>query len=153
VEVRPIGPDDAPLVAARWGDAVARRGELVPLADLAGFAAVEGDEVVGVVTWAVRDDGGEVVTLEAFRPRGGVGRRLLAAVAEAARLAGADRLWLVTTDDNRGALAFCGALGFTVAAVRPGAVDTARRTLKPSIPEVGHDGVAIHDEIELHRPL
>ena len=153
MQLRALVPADLPLVVGGWGDAVARRGELVPVAGLPGFAVLTDDEVVGVVTYATRDDGCEVVTLEAFRPRAGVGRRLVEAVADAARVAGCDRVWLVTTNDNRGALAFYAALGFTVVAERPGAVDEARRTIKPSIPETGHDGVPIRDEIELARPL
>ena len=35
-------------------------------------------------------------------------------------------------------------------AVRPGAVDEARR-LTPSIPVIGEYGVAIHDEIDIER--
>lgn len=153
MEIRALGPADAPLVVAGWGEAVARRGELVAVAGLPGFAAVDGDEVVGVVTYAKRSDGCEVVTLEAFRPRTGVGRRLIEAVADAARASGCERLWLVTTNDNLGALAFYAALGFAVTAERPGAVDEARRTIKPSIPETDHDGIPIRDEIELARPL
>jgi hypothetical protein len=40
-----------------------------------------------------------------------------------------------------------------VAEIRRGAVDEIRRTIKPSIPLVGHGGVEMHDEIELRRPL
>ncbi len=153
MQLRALDPADLPLVVGGWGDAVARRGELVPVAGLPGFVAIEGTEVVGVVTYAVRDDGCEVVTLEALRPRAGVGAALVEAVAATARAAGCARLWLVTTNDNEGALAFYARTGFTVVAERPGAVDEARRTVKPSIPGTGHGGVPIRDEIELARPL
>jgi hypothetical protein len=77
----------------------------------------------------------------------------VAAVAESARRAGCHGLWLVTTNDNTGACAFYGATGFALVALRPGVVDVARRTLKPAIPELGHDGVPIRDELEYRRCL
>ena len=57
-------------------------------------------------------------------------------------------IWLVTTNDNVDALRFYQRLGFRLRALRAGAVDDARRDLKPSIP-VEHDGIAIRDELEL----
>jgi ribosomal protein S18 acetylase RimI-like enzyme len=153
VQLRPLCPADEVEVVAGWGDVVARRGELIAVTGLAGFAAVDGDAVLGVVTYSNRSDGCEIVTLEAYRRRCGVGRALVDAVATVARDAGCARLWLVTTNDNTDAQAFYRATGFSVVAVRRGAVDAARRTLKPSIPVTGHGGVAIRDEIELHRPL
>lgn len=153
MELRPLGPADAARVVAGWDEAVARRGELVPVAGLPGFAAVDGAEVLGVVTYATRADGCEIVTLEVRRRRCGVGRALVDAVAPVARESDCTHLWLVTTNDNTEARAFYAAIGFSVVAVRPGAVDEARRTIKPSIPRTGHGGIPIRDEIELHRPL
>jgi hypothetical protein len=59
----------------------------------------------------------------------------------------------VTTNDNTHARRWYGARGFVVTEVRPGAVDEARRTLKPSIPERGAGGVLISDEIEMSLDL
>jgi hypothetical protein len=39
--------------------------------------------------------------------------------------------------------------GFRLRALRPGAVDEARRTLKPAIPPTGDHGIPLRDEIEL----
>jgi len=69
-----------------------------------------------------------------------------------ARDAGVPRLWLVTTNDNSGAIGFYRARGLHVVAVHQGAVDRAR-ALKPSIPLVGDNGVELHDEIELELDL
>ena len=76
-------------------------------------------------------------------------------VAEAARLAaemGCSR-WVVTTNDNVDALRFYQRRGFRLVAVRCGAVDDSRRTLKPSIPLAGDYGIPLRDEIELAQPL
>jgi hypothetical protein len=59
----------------------------------------------------------------------------------------------VTTNDNVDALRFYQRRGFRLRAVRPGAVDDARRTLKPEIPAVGEQGIPIRDEIELERAI
>jgi hypothetical protein len=57
------------------------------------------------------------------------------------------RLWLVTTNDNRPALAFYQAAGWRQCAVHPGSIREARR-LKPQISLTGHAGIPIEDEIE-----
>src|SRR5260370_862830 len=59
---------------------------------------------------------------------------------------------LSMTNDNLDALRFYQRRGFRIAAVRPGAVDAARRR-KPSIAAVGDYGIARHDELELVRVL
>ncbi|GAA2448341.1 hypothetical protein GCM10010191_77240 [Actinomadura vinacea] len=66
---------------------------------------------------------------------------------EAARAAGADRLWLITTNDNLRALRFYQRYGFDLVAV------ARSRALTPSIPEIGLDGIPIRHELELELPL
>ena len=60
---------------------------------------------------------------------------------------------VVTTNDNVLALGFYQRRGFGLVALRTGAVDKARRDLKPEIPELGQSGIPIHDEIELSLSL
>jgi hypothetical protein len=55
---------------------------------------------------------------------------------------------VTTTNDNLAALRFYQRAGFRFAELRPGAVSEAR-SLKPSIPETGNDGIPIRDEIDL----
>ena len=81
----------------------------------------------------------------------GIGTALLEAVIEA--VAGCDRIWLVTTNDNLEALRFYQRRGFVLSALRPGAVDEARRRLKPRIAGIGEFGIPLRDELELEfRP-
>jgi hypothetical protein len=63
------------------------------------------------------------------------------------------RAWLVTTNDNLAALALYQKAGWRLSGLRAGAVDEARRMLKPSIPEVGEHGIPIRDELELEKHL
>ena len=87
----------------------------------------------------------ELVAIAASRGRHGVGTALLEALQ--ARLADGDRIWLVTTNDNLDALRFYQRRGFRLCALRPGAVDDARHTLKPSISRTGAYGIPLRDEL------
>nr|WP_311202400.1 GNAT family N-acetyltransferase [Micromonospora chalcea] len=117
---------------------------LVAVDETGGFA--------GALAYRVDADGLEVVSLAASVSGNGAGTALLAAAEEAARAAGADRIWLVTTNDNLGALRFYQRRGLRIVAVDAGAVDRAR-AVKPTIPQVGADGIPLHDELRLARHL
>lgn len=135
----------------RWGDEiVAGRGRVWTPHELPAVVAVDdAGERVGFATYAVEGAVAELVSIDALRTGAGVGRALLDAVAEAAQAAGAERLLVMTTNDNLVALRFYQRAGFRLAELRPGAVDEARATLKPSIPERGDDGIPLRDEIDL----
>ena len=137
----------------RWGSAsVVSRGTVHDAGALPGLVCVSGGERLGVATFAFSADGCEVCTLDAFEPGRGVGTALLHAVAREARLRGARRVWLITTNDNMAAVRFYQRRGLRLVSVHAGAVDAARR-LKPTIPELGNDEIPIHDEIELELAL
>jgi ribosomal protein S18 acetylase RimI-like enzyme len=156
VRVRPLGAADREWATRRlrdlWGEGVVSRGRLLDATALPGFVAEEDGEPAGLLTYRI--DGGdcEVVTINAF-PRGaGVGTALMEAVAAAARDAGCRRVWLITTNDNLRALRFYQRRGFRLAALHRDALDRSRE-LKPSIPEVGLDGIPLRDELELELTL
>ncbi|HEX9013152.1 MAG TPA: GNAT family N-acetyltransferase [Anaerolineaceae bacterium] len=119
---------------------------------LPGFAARRGGEPVGLITFTIAGRACEIVTLESRLTEQGIGSGLVAAVETAARRAGCRRLWLVTTNDNLGALGFYQRLGFRICRVDSGAVDRARR-MKPEIPQVGADNIPLHDELEMEKVL
>lgn len=135
----------------------ARRGELIDaLGEAGALAEVEGS-TVGLVAWRLEAAGGEaeitILAVEEGARGRGIGRALLDTAVEALRAAGVRRAWLVTTNDNLTALRLYQRAGWRLAALRPGAVDEARRTLKPSIPALGDDGIPIRDELELELVL
>jgi ribosomal protein S18 acetylase RimI-like enzyme len=116
MQVRDATSDDRErirtAIAKVWGMPV-----VTPVAQYAepealdAFVAEHGGQVVGAVTWAPDDSAWEVVTLEAFRPRIGIGGALMTALRRKAEAAGATRIWLITTDDNPDAIAFYRAIG------------------------------------------
>ena len=131
------------------------RGRLHRCDRLPGFYAEEASERVALLTYLVENGEMEVVTLHVAAAERGKGRgtALLAAARTRATELGCRRLWLVTTNDNVPALRFYRRRRLRQVAVHRGAVDAARRELKPEIPLHGVDGVPIRDEIELEIAL
>jgi GNAT superfamily N-acetyltransferase len=126
----------------------ARLGELVDALSFPGIVAERDGVPCGLLTFDDRGPDVEVVYLEALDKGAGVGTALLEALVErnASR-----RLWLITTNDKVDALRFYQRRGFRIVDVRPGAVDAARSSLKPDIPEIGNYGIPLRDEIVLER--
>ena len=136
----------------------ARRGELIDALGDGGLVAESTGRAVGLACWHVdpADRGLAEVTclvVGTDQRQRGIGRALLDACAEHLRAGGATRLWLVTTNDNLGALRLYQRAGYRLTALRHGAVDESRRTIKPSIGEIGEHGIPIHDELELTLEL
>jgi len=159
VTVRPIETADRPVVRRiqvdRWGaETAVGHGVVFRPAELDGFLAIDGDEVVGMLTYLPYDDGVtvEVVTVDALKPHSGIGTLLMDAVAAHARSRGAQRLVLTTTNDNIDALRFYQRRGFALCALRAGQLDASRK-LKPEIPLIGDYGIPLTDELELERSL
>jgi len=156
VRVRPLGEADREWATGKlrelWGEGVVSRGRLLDATVLPGFVAEGEGEPAGLLTYRI--DGGdcEVVTINAFPTGAGVGTALMEAAAAAARDAGCRRVWLITTNDNLRALRFYQRRGFRLAALHRDALARSRE-LKPSIPEVGLDGIPLRDELELELTL
>ncbi|GAA0955117.1 N-acetyltransferase [Virgisporangium aurantiacum] len=133
---------------------VARRGELVDATARPAVVTYAADGgIAGVLTYDVVGTECEVLTLHAAVQWAGAGTALVDAVRGIAARAGCRTLWVLTTNDNVEGLRFYQRRGFRLSALRPGAVDESRRTLKPRIPPTGFHGIPLRDEIELVMPL
>lgn len=128
------------------------KGRMVDTSKLPGFVCLEGEEIIGAVTYEIIGDQCEINTLNSFREGRGVGEALIQAVEEAGRAAGCKRLWLTTSNDNTKALRYYQRRGFTIGEVRVNAAEENRR-IKPSVPLVGMDNIPIRDEFELERRI
>lgn len=152
--LRRIEPADRPevtrLLVREWGavELVALSlGGRVDASVLPGWLVERDGEVLGLLTYRITGSLADLVTINAFAG-GGVGAELLAALVEDLRRAGVTRLRVTTTNDNTRALRFYQRAGFRLSALRVDAVSESRR-LKPTIPELGADGIPIRDELEL----
>jgi ribosomal protein S18 acetylase RimI-like enzyme len=136
-------------VSERWGaEIVVVHDTIYRPHELPGFVAIVEGRREGLLTY--RMDGGdcEIVTLASRVEGRGVGTALIDSVIGEARRAEARRVWLITHNDNVDALRFYQRRGFRLVRVDQGAIDRARN-LKPQIPEIGRDGIPMHDEVEL----
>jgi GNAT superfamily N-acetyltransferase len=118
--------------------------------DARTLPALIAGEREGLATYKIAPDllSAEVITLDAFRPHQGIGGALIDALVSKLREQGVHLLRVTTTNDNLDALRFYQRRGFRIVAVRPGAVDEARK-IKQTIPAIGEYGIPIRDEIEL----
>ncbi|MCC7408456.1 MAG: GNAT family N-acetyltransferase [Phycisphaeraceae bacterium] len=119
---------------------------------LPGLIAECAGQPAGLLTYCIENGELEIVTLQSLTPGAGVGASLFAAARDLAVTQRCTRLWLVTTNDNTPAIAFYKRLGMTHVATHRGAAQEARR-LKPQIPEFGHEGTPIEDELEFELRL
>lgn len=157
VTVRPARPDDADyirstLVASWESTKVAAHGELIDAAECPALIAEADGIEAGVLTYRIDERGLEVVSIDSQLTGSGVGTALLLAAAEVGRKAGVSRLWLITTNDNTGALRFYQRRGLDLVALHRDAVARSRQ-LKPQIPERGAHGIPIRHELELELRL
>jgi len=126
-------------------------GEQLYPAEHAGLAACEVEKAIGLVTYLIRSDECEILTLDSLIEGRGIGSGLVESVRNVARQSGVCRLWLVTTNDNLNLLRFYQKRGFQPVKIHRRAVDESRK-IKPSI-RIGSFGIPIRDEIELEMLL
>lgn len=152
IEVREAGSDDADYITAtllaEWHDtAVVAHDELIDVSALPALVAWSGGERVGCLHYRVADTSCEAVSLIATVRRIGAGTALLDGIRLLAAKRGLDRVWLVTTNENTGSLAFYQRYGFDLVELRRNVMQVARE-IKPSIPSQA-DGIPIRHELVL----
>lgn len=158
VEIKPVTDADRSWILQmtqdRWGsNVVVSRGRVHRPDTLPGFVARQQGQPVGLITYRLQGDQGEIITVDSLTEKQGIGTALIEAVRQAAKAAGCTRLWLITTNDNLEALGFYQKRGFTLVQVHRQAIDKLSRPLKPEIPQIGQHGIPIRDEIELEMRL
>jgi len=119
---------------------------------LPGFIVYQDGFIVGLITYDIRDEECELVTLNSLLNKMGLGSSLLRSMEDAAREAGCKRIWLITTNDNVEALRFYQKRGFEFCNLYLNTMESLRK-LKPEIPVVGQDGILIKHELELQKTL
>ena len=143
----------AKVVRERWnGPFVVSKGKVHDTRQLPGIVADDEDRMVGLLLYSHEGGNIEIITLDALEPRRGIGRLLLDAILARAVEVGVKRIWLVTSNDNVGAVAFYSRCGFRLVHVWLEAI-TSARSLKPLIPLMDKNGVPIRDELEFEKRM
>ncbi len=156
--IRPITAEDLDQVQGflirEWGDIIqVRSGTILHPDQYPGFIAHdEHGKWIGLVTYEIRGDECEIISINSMHSGCGIGTALIEAARDAALQANCKRLWLITTNDNLRALRFYQKRGFRLAALHLNALEESRK-LKPQIPLLGNDGIPLRDEIELTMSL
>ncbi|MGE7691354.1 GNAT family N-acetyltransferase [Lysinibacillus sp. NPDC097214] len=118
---------------------------------LEGFVYVdEQNTILGLVTYSIREEECEIISLDSIVEGKGIGSLLVQAVEENAFEQGCILITLITTNDNLHALKFYQKRGYHLVEIIQNAVEQAR-AYKPEIPLIGNDGIPIRDEIRLAK--
>lgn len=142
------------LIEREWaGPMVATNGVLHNTSQAEGFVFLSSGQLAGYLLYCLEKGECEVLVLHSLAENRGVGSALLRSAVQKAKQGGCGRLWLVTTNDNVRAVRFYQRFGMELKAVRIGAMDQARASLKPSIPLIGSDGIPIKHEFEFEMIL
>ena len=151
--IRAIEKQDSEFIESslkkNWGSVkIVTRGKLYDATKLPGFLADGQEQIHGFITY--REDGNEIeiISLNSFNERIGIGTSLIDAVKRVAESKSIKRIWLITTNDNYPAVSFYQRRGFRVKAIHKNAIEQSRK-LKPEIPITGIGGVPTKDEIEM----
>ncbi|MYL71656.1 GNAT family N-acetyltransferase [Halobacillus litoralis] len=120
--------------------------------ELSGFAALEDQEIIGLITYVKKEGACEIISLDSLIEKKGVGTSLIDKVEEEAARLGCRSLSVITTNDNIQALAFYQKRGFRIMEIFHDAVQRAR-DVKPEIPAIGDHGIPIVDELLLKKEI
>ncbi|HAL09528.1 GNAT family N-acetyltransferase [Mammaliicoccus vitulinus] len=120
------------------------------LSKLPGIAAYEDGQILGLITYKTYEDHVEIISLDSFLQNKGIGSKLLKSLEQTCEKKQITRITIITTNDNINALKFYQKRGYRIKQVLPNAVEKARQ-LKPTIPLVAENGIAVKDEIELEK--
>lgn len=137
----------------RWGDFLVTSGRVYRPCDVEGLILRgEDGSPLALTTFAVFGEGAEVVSLEAFVPGQRYGQLVLGELERRLRARGVRRAWLVTSNDNVGAIRLYLLLGWRLVRVSLDAMEETRR-LKPDVPEHGMNDLPMRDEFEFEKWL
>lgn len=128
------------------------RGELVDMTIMDGYAIYDNETIIGLITYRIRNNECEIMSLDSLREKQGIGTALLNKVIEVGTKEKCMKIKLITTNDNINALRFYQKRGFDMAYLYHNALEASRK-LKPNIPTLGDYNIPIKHEIEFEMNL
>lgn len=128
------------------------RGKEIDMTDTDGFFVLEGNEIIGLITYVIYDEIMEIMSLDSLRENQGLGTELLQAVIDEAKKRQCRKIVLITTNDNINALRFYQKRGFDMAHLYRNALEVSRK-MKPELPQIGDNSIPLKHEIEFEMVL
>jgi ribosomal protein S18 acetylase RimI-like enzyme len=155
--VRPVQNSDTEWVTStittEWGSSnIVTHGEIHKALNASGYIVFKAEKPVGLITYEIKGNRCEILSLNSFEEKKGIGMALVQKVIETARNNHCSDVFLITTNDNEYAQQFYKNRGFSVSVIRKNVMEASRK-LKPEIPLVGINGIPITDEIEMDYVL
>lgn len=133
----------------KWNtDFMVSKSQIHYINDLESFIFLKQNNIIGLLTFYIKNDEMEIVSLDSFEENIGIGTLLINEAINFYKQNSLKRLWLITTNDNLKALKFYQKRNFNIAALHFNAIEKSRQ-IKPSIPKYGYDNIPILHEIEL----
>ena len=147
-------PEVRSFFKQNWGsDEMVISSGVYSCALLDGFICMsDSEEIVGLITYVIKGNLCEVISLDSILENKGIGSVLVETVEKEAREQGCITVQLFTTNDNIDALRFYQKRRYRIIAVLSDAVARARVN-KPSIPFIGNHGIPIVDELLMSKSL
>jgi len=157
VSIRPLIPDDKEWVMGvlleNWtSNIIVTRGVTYEADNLPGYVAEIEGKRFGLLTYNIKNEELEIVTMNAIEERKGIGTALLNEVEILAKQNSCKRIWLITTNDNTDTLRFYQKKGYEIRTIHRYAIEESRK-IKPQLPIIGKFGIPIRDEIEMEKKL
>lgn len=141
------------LIIENWGSPIiVTKGQTHHVDRLPGYVMMEDDRIIGLITYDIKDDQCEIVSLDSFEENKGIGSSLLNKVIEKSQEVDCRRVWFITTNDNTRAINFYQRRAFDICALHLNAVMESRK-IKPEIPLFGYNNIPILHEIEFEKIL
>lgn len=122
------------------------------LSALEGFIAYLENEIVGFLTYDIKDCALEVVAIDGLDENSAIDSSLLDLTIQRAKSLHLDKVWSVTTNDNIPVMQFFEKKDFRKKQVYYNSIKKARSKF-PQIPEKGYQNIPILHEIEFEYLL
>ncbi|MDD3807349.1 MAG: GNAT family N-acetyltransferase [Candidatus Marinimicrobia bacterium] len=141
-------------ISQRWRtETLVFRGEKNAPAELPGFIAFIHKMPVGVITYSLKEDVCQIISLDTVVHGKGIGDALLEKVLEVMREKNIHHIKMLTTNDNLKRMEFLERNGFKKVKVYEDEVVKYSRKVKPEIQPFGYENLPIRDEIEYLREI
>ena len=128
------------------------RGEILDMTRAEGFFLEEEGAILALLTYRFDGKIFEILSLDSLRENEGTGTRMVDEALRRARALGAEKMVVLTSNDNMRAMGFYQKRGFDLVKLYRNGLDAARR-LKPDIPMVGRDNIPLRHELEFELML